>query len=62
MLVLSRKENEVVVIDGGTIEVVVIEIRGDRVRLGFKAPRETSIHRKEVWQEINRGRDDAKGS
>lgn len=47
MLVLSRKKGETVLIDGG-IEVTVCEIRGDKVRLGFLAPREIGIVRKEV--------------
>lgn len=53
MLVLSRKKEERIVIDGG-IEIVVIEIRGDKVRLGFNAPRDVSVHRKEVADAIAR--------
>jgi len=49
MLIFSRKKHEKVVIDGG-IEVVVIEIRGDKVRLGFKAPKEVTVDRGEVHQ------------
>ena len=52
MLVLSRKENESVIIpmdDGNQIEVMVVEVRGDKVRLGFSAPRGVPIHREEVW-------------
>lgn len=48
MLVLTRKKNERVVMTGG-IEVEVVEIRGDKVRLGFVAPDHVIIHRKEVW-------------
>ena len=51
MLVLSRKKHEVVKV-GDDIEVVVIEIRGDKVRLGFNAPPELPVHRLEVWQRI----------
>lgn len=47
MLVLSRKSGERIVI-GPNIELTVLDIRGDRVRLGFVAPRETSICRAEV--------------
>lgn len=47
MLVLSRKKNERIVIDGG-IEVTVIDIRGDKVRLGIAAPREVAVHRGEI--------------
>lgn len=47
MLVLSRKLNERVVIEGG-IEIMVVDIRGDKVRLGIVAPRHLAVHRKEV--------------
>lgn len=46
MLVLTRKINESICIDGG-IEVMVVAIRGNKVRLGFRAPAEVSIQRKE---------------
>jgi carbon storage regulator len=49
MLVLSRKKNESIVVDG-SIVITVIEIRGDKVRLGIEAPRETPIHRSEVYE------------
>lgn len=52
MLVLTRKKNESVII-GDNIAVRVCEIRGDRVRLGFTAPRGVQIHRSEVWVEVN---------
>jgi len=51
MLVLSRKLNEEIVI-GGIIVVKVVEIRGDRVRLGIEAPPATPIHRSEVYDAI----------
>jgi carbon storage regulator len=51
MLVLSRKKNESIVIDG-TIVITVVEIRGDKVRLGIEAPREVSIHRQEIFAAI----------
>lgn len=51
MLVLSRKKNESIVIDD-IIVVTVIEIRGDKVRLGIDAPTEVGIHRREVWAAI----------
>ncbi len=53
MLVLSRRTNEEVEI-GDDITVVVLSIQGDRVRLGFNAPREVPIHRKEVADSIRR--------
>jgi len=52
MLVLSRKKNESVVINDD-ITIVVVEIRGDKVRLGIEAPKEVSVHRKEVWDAIH---------
>lgn len=53
MLVLSRKKNEGIMI-ADNIEIVVVEIRGDKVRLGIEAPREISVHRNEVYEEIKR--------
>lgn len=53
MLVLSRKKSEAIVISD-TIEIVVVEIRGDKVRLGINAPSEVPVHRKEVWAAIQR--------
>ncbi len=46
MLVLTRKTNESIIIDGG-IEVMVVQVRGNRVRLGFRAPSHVSIQRRE---------------
>lgn len=53
MLVLSRKKNESIVINND-ITIVVVEIRGDKVRLGVEAPREVPVHRREVFEAINR--------
>ena len=53
MLVLSRKKNESIVIND-SITVVVVEIRGDKVRLGIEAPKEVSVHRSEVYEAIHR--------
>lgn len=47
MLVLSRMKGERIII-GDDIEVVVVEIRGDRVRLGVEAPKEVPVNREEV--------------
>jgi carbon storage regulator len=47
MLVLSRKFNESIVIDGG-IKITVVEICGNRIRLGIEAPREIGVNREEV--------------
>jgi carbon storage regulator len=51
MLVLSRKKNESIVINDD-ITIVVVEIRGDKVRLGIEAPKEMPVHRFEVYQSI----------
>ncbi len=49
MLVLSRKKNESIVI-GNQIVITVVEVRGDRVRLGIEAPQEVPVHRREVYE------------
>ncbi len=51
MLVLSRKKNESIMI-GDDIEIVVVEIKGDQIKLGVKAPRNVTVHRAEVYEEI----------
>jgi len=52
MLVLSRKKNESIVVDDAIV-ITVVEIRGDKVRLGIEAPREVPIHRSEVYAAIH---------
>ena len=54
MLVLSRKKNESIVINDD-ITIVVVEIRGDKVRLGVEAPKEVPVHRREVYDAIQHG-------
>ena len=51
MLVLSRKKNESIIINDN-ITVTVVEIRGDKVRLGIDAPKDVSVHRREVYEAI----------
>lgn len=51
MLVLSRRKDERIRI-GDDITLLVIEIRGDKVRLGLDAPRDVAVHREEVWLAI----------
>ncbi len=51
MLVLTRKVNQSIVI-GDDIEVVVLEVRGEQIRLGIKAPRDVVVHRKEIYEQI----------
>ena len=53
MLILSRKKNESIVINND-ITVMVVEIRGDKVRLGIDAPREIPVHRREIYEAIQR--------
>lgn len=53
MLVLSRKKNEKIVIDDNIV-ITVVEIRGDKVRLGIEAPKDVPIHRSEVYEAIRK--------
>jgi carbon storage regulator len=52
MLVLSRKRGERIMI-GDDIEVIVVEIRGERVQLGFQCPKEIPVHRGEIYRRIH---------
>jgi carbon storage regulator len=61
MLVLSRKKNESIVINDD-ITIVVVEIRGDKVRLGVEAPKEVPVHRREVFDAIRRNAAAAAGN
>ncbi len=53
MLVLSRKKDEKIVI-GDSITIMVVDIRGGKVRLGIEAPRDVPVHRQEVYEAIQR--------
>lgn len=53
MLVLSRQRDETIMI-GDDIEITVVDIRGDKVRLGITAPTHVPVHRKEVYEAIKR--------
>ena len=53
MLVLSRQRDETIMI-GDEVEITVVDIRGDKVRLGITAPRHIQVHRKEVYDAIKR--------
>ena len=55
MLILSRKRNEQIVI-ADDIVITVVAIRGGTVRLGFEAPPEVSVHRREIYEAIREGR------
>ena len=53
MLVLSRKRGEQIVL-GDDVVITVVDIRGDKVRLGIEAPMDVSVHRREVYDAIRR--------
>ncbi|MHC4621298.1 MAG: carbon storage regulator CsrA [Planctomycetota bacterium] len=53
MLVLSRQKDESIMI-GDNVEITIVDVRGDKVRLGITAPREISVHRREVYDAIQR--------
>ena len=58
MLVLSRQRDETIMI-GDDIEITVVDIRGDKVRLGINAPARIAVHRKEVYEAIRRENEQA---
>lgn len=60
MLVLSRKKQEAIVINHN-VKITVVEIRGDKVRLGIEAPKEVSVHRQEVEALVTAGVPHTKG-
>ncbi len=51
MLVLTRKPDQSIMV-GSEIEITILEVRGEQVRVGIRAPREVSIYRKEVFEQI----------
>lgn len=53
MLVLSRKVNETIIINDNIV-ITVVDIRGDKVRLGIEAPKDVPVHRQEVYEAIKR--------
>ena len=52
MLVLSRQKNESIMIDDD--EITIVDVRGDKVRLGINAPKNIAVHRREVYEAIQR--------
>lgn len=58
MLVLSRQRDETIMI-GDEIELTIVDIRGDKVRIGIKAPSHIAVHRKEVYEAIKKENEDA---
>ena len=61
MLVLTRKEGESITI-GDHIELTVLEVKGDQIKLGIKAPKEIDIHRKEIYEAIQKENKNALGN
>lgn len=53
MLVLSRKRDESIIVDGNIV-ITIVDIRGDKVRLGIEAPASVPVHRKEVYDALKR--------
>jgi len=53
MLVLSRQKDESIMI-GDDVEITIVDVRGDKGRLGITAPREIPVHRREVYEAIQR--------
>jgi len=62
MLVLSRKENEEVyiIIGDRIVKIMLVELRGDKARLGFEADSDIQVHRKEVYEAIQREKEEEK--
>ncbi|MCK4999354.1 MAG: carbon storage regulator CsrA [Anaerohalosphaera sp.] len=60
MLVLSRQKDESIMI-GDDVEITIVDVRGDKVRLGINAPREISVHRKEIFLAIQREKQQENG-
>lgn len=58
MLALSRKKNEAIVVNNN-VEITILEIKGDQVKLGITAPREVSVYRKEVYVQIQEANKEA---
>ena len=59
MLVLSRQKDESIMI-GDNVEIIIVDVRGDKVRLGITAPKDISVHRREVYDAIQREKNEKK--
>lgn len=57
MLVLSRQKDESIMV-GDDVEITIVDVRGDKVRLGITAPRSIAVHRKEVYEAIQREKEE----
>lgn len=58
MLALTRKKNEAIIIDNN-IEITILEVKGDQVKIGISAPKDVSIYRKEVYAQIQEANKEA---
>ena len=59
MLVLSRQRDESIMI-GDDVEIIIVDVRGDKVRLGITAPKSIPVHRREIYDAIQREKTDKK--
>ncbi|MHC4292085.1 MAG: carbon storage regulator CsrA [Planctomycetota bacterium] len=59
MLVLSRQKDESIMI-GDDVEITIVDVRGDKVRLGINAPRSIAVHRKEIYLAIQKEKEEEK--
>ena len=59
MLVLSRQRDESIMI-GDDVEIIIVDVRGDKVRLGITAPKSIAVHRREIYDAIQREKADNK--
>jgi len=61
MLVLSRQKDESIMI-GDDVEITIVDVRGDKVRLGINAPRSVAVHRKEIYLAIQKEKEEKERS
>ncbi len=61
MLVLSRQRDESIMI-GDNVEIIIVDVRGDKVRLGITAPKDIPVHRREIYDAIQREKSQKKDS
>ena len=61
MLVLSRQRDESIMI-GDDVEIIIVDVRGDKVRLGITAPKDIPVHRREIYDAIQREKGQKKDS
>ncbi len=58
MLALTRKKGESLIVNNN-VEITVLEVRGDQVKIGIKAPKDVSIYRKEIYEQIQKENEEA---